>query len=258
MILIALVLVCFFLSDYSRIALVLVAAALSAWEAGHALEGTCNVRSATYVTIIVLAFSALYLKLGGHMIFLEGIVFLGVVAIALVAILDKNVRGAGAMIAWAVLAYPGIPYLFLMKLSLHERWPIIFALGCISTWVCDSFAMFGGKWWGKHKLTPEVSPKKTVEGTITGAVSSLVVGAILYFVFQDSYSLTLPCALVTAFVASSFGQVGDLAASLLKRLAGVKDYSNLIPGHGGVLDRTDSLLFSVPCAYFCLSLFGVI
>ena len=132
------------------------------------------------------------------------------------------------------------------------------AIACISTWVCDSFALFGGKRFGKHKLAPEVSPNKTVEGAICGAVSAVVAGIILFFVLKQWYPVNcLACAL-TALICSSFGQVGDLAASLIKRMAGLKDYSNLIPGHGGVMDRVDSLLFSIPSAYFCLLIAGII
>ena len=105
---------------------------------------------------------------------------------------------------------------------------------------------------------PEVSPHKTLAGFICGAISAAVAGVGLYFALRGSFpAVTLPCCVITAFVASSFGQVGDLAASLIKRMSGFKDYSHLIPGHGGVMDRVDSLLFSVPAAYFCLYIAGL-
>ena len=132
------------------------------------------------------------------------------------------------------------------------------AIGCVSTWICDSFALFGGKRFGKRHIVPEVSPHKTLAGFICGAISAAVAGVGLYFALRGSFpAVTLPCCVITAFVASSFGQVGDLAASLIKRMSGFKDYSHLIPGHGGVMDRVDSLLFSVPAAYFCLYIAGL-
>ena len=137
-------------------------------------------------------------------------------------------------------------------------WIPVFAIACISTWLCDSFALFGGKRFGKHKLSPEVSPNKTVEGSVCGAISAVVAGVILFFVLKQWYSVNCLACVLTALVCSSFGQVGDLAASLIKRMAGLKDYSNLIPGHGGVMDRVDSLLFSIPSAYFCLLIAGII
>ena len=114
-----------------------------------------------------------------------------------------------------------------------------------------------GKWFGKHKVAPLVSPNKTVEGCVTGAVSSLFVGLIVYFIFKDQHTLSVWLCMGTAFLASTMGQIGDLAESLLKRMIGVKDFSNLIPGHGGMFDRADSLLFSIPTAYLCLFLANI-
>ena len=172
-------------------------------------------------------------------------------------VLHKDVSGKGALYTVAGLSYPCFPYALMMIISIRERWLTAYALGCISCWTCDTFALFGGKLFGKHKIAPHVSPKKTVEGCICGAVFSVLAGVVIYFVSQHMTPIPfIPC-IVTAFACSTAGQVGDLAESLLKRYIGVKDFSNLIPGHGGFMDRTDSLMFSIPTAYLCLYLFGL-
>ena len=172
-------------------------------------------------------------------------------------VLHKDVSGKGALYTVAGLSYPCFPYALMMIISIRERWLTAYALGCISCWTCDTFALFGGKLFGKHKIAPHVSPKKTVEGCICGAVFSVLAGVVIYFVSQHLTPIPfIPC-IVTAFACSTAGQVGDLAESLLKRYIGVKDFSNLIPGHGGFMDRTDSLMFSIPTAYLCLYLFGL-
>ena len=142
-----------------------------------------------------------------------------------------------------------------MVISVSDIWLQTLALACFSTWICDSFALFGGKWFGKHKVAPSVSPNKTVEGCVCGALSSIITGLILYFVFRLSSPIPLWLCLVTCFVASTMGQIGDLAESLLKRMIGVKDFSNLIPGHGGMFDSADSLIFAIPTAYIFLTVF---
>jgi len=123
------------------------------------------------------------------------------------------------------------------------------------TWINDTFAYFGGRSLGKHKLIPRVSPGKTVEGTIAGLTGSIVT-AVLYakLVFTDWLGLPMNVA-VAAFggvLIAVAAVVGDLAESLLKREAGVKDSGRLLPGHGGVLDRFDALYFTLPVAYWFL------
>jgi phosphatidate cytidylyltransferase len=116
-----------------------------------------------------------------------------------------------------------------------------------SIWICDSAAYFVGRAIGRRKLFERVSPKKTWEGAAAGFI-----GAVLTFVLARSLLLTymtLSNALVCGAVVGLFGQLGDLVESLLKRDAGVKDSSLLIPGHGGVLDRFDSLMFVAPLLY---------
>lgn len=119
--------------------------------------------------------------------------------------------------------------------------------------VCDMGAYFTGVTCGKHKLCPNVSPKKTVEGSIGGVLSSVVVTVILTLCF--SKPMLLPIILTVPFCI--IGMLGDLFASSIKRAVGIKDYGNLIPGHGGILDRVDSIIMIVPLMYL-LILHGVI
>ncbi|HZK77324.1 MAG TPA: phosphatidate cytidylyltransferase [Gemmatimonadaceae bacterium] len=123
------------------------------------------------------------------------------------------------------------------------------------TWATDSGAYGFGRMLGKHKLIPSVSPAKTVEGAVGGLIVA-VLGAWLYsqFLLRPFAQLGLsPIGIVIFGIAIGvFGQLGDLAESLLKRDAGVKDSSKLLPGHGGILDRFDSLLFVLPVAYLLL------
>ncbi len=119
-----------------------------------------------------------------------------------------------------------------------------------SIWICDSAAYSGGKKLGKHKLAPTVSPNKTVEGAAFGLVFGVLSFWGLGLIFLPS--LPLSYALVSGLIVGTFGQIGDLVESRFKRDAGVKDTSNLLPGHGGILDRFDSLMFVSP---FLLALF---
>lgn len=126
-------------------------------------------------------------------------------------------------------------------------------LPLLLTWLNDSFAYFGGRAWGKRKLIPKVSPGKTVAGAVVAFAGTIAAGIAYAVLVLDGW-VGLPVgplqgALIGA-VISVAAQVGDLAESLLKREAGVKDSGALLPGHGGVLDRVDALLFTIPVAYW--------
>ncbi|AIE59684.1 phosphatidate cytidylyltransferase [Bacillus methanolicus] len=115
-------------------------------------------------------------------------------------------------------------------------------------WATDSGAYFIGRAMGKNKLWPEISPNKTVEGFIGGIVCAVIV-AVLFVIFTDIDASIIELMIITVFL-SIFGQIGDLVESALKRHYDVKDSGNILPGHGGILDRFDSLLFVWPLLHF--------
>ena len=122
------------------------------------------------------------------------------------------------------------------------------------TWFYDSFAYFIGSAFGKHKLFPNISPKKSLEGLIGGILFTIfIILGIKSFTSVIEFSY-FHCIIISILLSVT-GQIGDLFESIIKRYAGVKDSSNLIPGHGGILDKLDSLLFNAPILYYYLCLF---
>ena len=121
----------------------------------------------------------------------------------------------------------------------------------ISSWGCDTCAYWVGIMMGKHKMTPELSPKKTKEGAVGGILGAALLGAIYRAVTGGTvWAYALICA-----VGGMISMIGDLSASAIKRNQGIKDYGDLIPGHGGILDRFDSVIFTAPNIYFlCVTL----
>ncbi len=123
----------------------------------------------------------------------------------------------------------------------------------ISSWICDTCAYLVGMLLGRHKLAPVLSPKKSIEGAVGGVAGSALVGALYgYFIVEPVISeqkITWIFVLISA-VGAVISQVGDLAASAIKRNHEIKDYGKLIPGHGGVMDRFDSVIFTAPMIYF--------
>ena len=124
----------------------------------------------------------------------------------------------------------------------------------ISSWISDTCAYFAGVLAGKHKLVPVLSPKKTIEGSVGGIVGAAIVGAV-FGLYMDKLFDTSQYMLMLAIVGgvgSVISQVGDLAASAVKRNHEIKDYGKLIPGHGGIMDRFDSVIFTAPIIYFLI------
>ncbi|SHG93458.1 phosphatidate cytidylyltransferase [Tepidibacter thalassicus] len=145
-----------------------------------------------------------------------------------------------------------IPYLLnhivlISKLSDYEYVWLVF----IIAWMTDTFAYFSGYFFGKNKLIPEVSPKKTVEGSIGGILGS----SLSCVLFGSLFNLNLLHMAVIGLIGSIIAQFGDLFASSIKRFLGIKDYGKLIPGHGGILDRFDSIIFTAPFVYYYILFF---
>jgi phosphatidate cytidylyltransferase len=148
---------------------------------------------------------------------------------------------------FVLFLYPAIGVRYDFGGRIGMQWTILL-LAII--WAGDTFALIFGKMLGKHPFASTLSPKKTNEGAIAGLLGGVAVAALVrHFLFTD---LPMLHVIISSFLLGIFGQLGDLAESMLKRAAETKDSSHLIPGHGGVLDRMDSLLFAIPVLHFYL------
>jgi phosphatidate cytidylyltransferase len=154
-----------------------------------------------------------------------------------------------------------VPYVFATLFSLRDMWItypqffdksygrffILFAL--LAAWLTDTFAYFTGSLLGKHKMCPNISPKKTVEGAVGGVVGGVISCVILFAVYDnfffEKHSMNYVEVVIIALLLALISMVGDLSASVIKRNFGVKDFGNVVPGHGGVMDRFDSGLFVI-------------
>ena len=144
----------------------------------------------------------------------------------------------------------GLSHFILLRSLESGKWYILFL--CVIIWVGDASAMYIGKGFGRHKLVPAISPGKTWEGALGGMLSSLLVAILTSRVFAPQLSLSQ--SIIFGLVVALAAQLSDLGESILKRYTGVKDSGTLIPGHGGVLDRIDSLFFAAPVAFYTLEL----
>lgn len=144
-------------------------------------------------------------------------------------------------------------FLILLDDSYHKYGLGLVVLAFTISFSGDIFAYFVGSLMGKHKLSPIISPNKTIEGSIAGLVGSVVMSVVLVFV-GSKIGLALPgysTVMLLGLIGGIAGQVGDLSASLVKRHCGIKDFGSIFPGHGGIMDRLDSVLFTliVICSY---------
>lgn len=160
-----------------------------------------------------------------------------------------------AQIAWGFFGAIALPYLFLSLLRIFQmqehHGDFLVLLPLLSAWGADTCALFSGILFGRHKLAPVVSPNKTVEGAVGGVIGStafvMLAAFFMNYHFED-LKLPMWAAAVIGIVGAILGEIGDLSFSVIKRQVRLKDYGSIFPGHGGVLDRFDSVLFAAPFA----------
>ena len=185
-------------------------------------------RHKAYILVIATVFFAYLLYLAFVSVFTRG-----------------SIGYSGVSSVFMGVAYVVVSFTSLGLIRYMENGVFYFALVFVGAWVSASMAYFTGRLLGKHKLCPELSPKKTIEGAVGGVVFD-VIAFILYGVIIESFFPTMEAdyavLAVLGFSLAVVSQIGDLFASLIKRERGIKDYSNLLPGHGGILDRFDSCL----------------
>ena len=187
---------------------------------------------------------------------------LAFLAVAVERILNKNRTNADVAASLAVFAYPLLPFAFFGLVGFRagadgalSRIALLSVFASVI--MADNAAYMVGSLIGKKKLCPAISPNKTVEGGVAGLVGGALGGVIAYFaqfLWLESSLIPLHFMIIICFIAGLIGQFGDLFASTFKRWAGIKDFGNLFPGHGGILDRLDSALFAAPVIYFAFAL----
>lgn len=198
------------------------------------------------------AFSTVYFHIFSSLTLLAEFIFAGIL---LVFLLFDHKKVKAGDIAFAFFVSTLVPRGFSLLLLFREyESPVAYFLVFLSlgiAWFNDTFAYFSGRFFGKKKLCPEISPKKTVEGAIGGVLGDFVACLFMTWIFsaKAGFSVNWIHLLIFLPIGAVAGILGDLCASIIKRQFDVKDYGNIMPGHGGVMDRFDSWLFVAPLLY---------
>ncbi|PRO65198.1 phosphatidate cytidylyltransferase [Alkalicoccus urumqiensis] len=201
-----------------------------------------------FIFVLLLALPEDWLEQGIIAVDRNELFLILIIAMLALTVLTKNAftfDEAGFMILASV--YVGFGFHYFMYARFAENGLALLILILILIWMTDTGAYFAGRAFGKHKLWPKISPKKTIEGALGGMAAAFAAGYIYsaYFnVFDSGWELFF-CILIV----SSAGQLGDLVESAFKRHYAVKDSGNVLPGHGGILDRFDSMIFVMPILY---------
>jgi len=197
-----------------------------------------------------------YLTLGNNIDykFIFFVIIISLLIMFCIPVFDTKYNFIDISITLLAFLYISVFFSFIVLVNNKDYGNYYVWLIFISSWMCDTSAFYTGKFFGKTKLCPKVSPKKTVEGSIGGLIGSAAsCGIFGIFIISRGVSIALIHFVIIGIVCGIFSQFGDLTASSIKRFAGVKDYGNLIPGHGGILDRFDSILFSALIVFYYLT-----
>ncbi len=192
-------------------------------------------------------------QLTGNLIYAIPIILL----ILFAHVIATDMKTSFKDMAYTLLGICYVPtfIMFLTMIDKMQNGKILLGYIFIASWGTDVFAYCIGKRFGKHKFS-KVSPKKSIEGCVAGTIGATVLALIYTFVLNNNFSFEYSYFVVgiSGIVLSLIGQIGDFSASCIKRYVDIKDYSNLLPGHGGMLDRIDSVLFIAPFAYMLFTL----
>jgi len=164
-----------------------------------------------------------------------------------------------AMVIFSVVY---IPYFLtnLLYIREMESGNLLIWLPFVGAFLTDTCAYFAGVFLGKHKLCPNISPKKTIEGSVGGILGCMGACMLYGFIIQKYWSVNVNYLnlAILGMIMAIVSQIGDLSASIIKRKFGIKDYGNLFPGHGGILDRLDSVIMIAPAVYLFLVNIGIL
>ncbi len=239
------------LNNFFPITAVVAIMFLSTCAVYEVLHNTALVTKKTLVLLACLFAAVMPLVYNFGIIKVEVAILIYIVLLVLFVL--KEHKNVNAYAFCATVTFPIIlSYAFfsLVKIINHSSGYGLFMLLLILNFSCisDCGAYFVGSAIGKHKLAPVLSPKKTIEGAIGGILSSAIVSVIIVFAFNNlsTQSVSMLKILLITPVFSVLGMIGDIFASFIKRSCNIKDYSNLIPGHGGIMDRFDSILLIAP------------
>lgn len=235
---IPLVLLLIYLGGVYLFILCLVLQSICLWEFLRMFENK-NIFALKAVSIVISI--AIFILLSQK--YYYGILLL-VIPVMIEVFREKKRNPLNPMISIFGILYITIPFLLMNELGKDF---IVLLYVLILIWVCDTFAYFGGKYFGKHKLT-SISPKKTIEGAVIGFMFTIAASVVFYFL--STGVLNFFDSIILGVMIGIFSQIGDNFESLLKRYTEIKDSSNILPGHGGLLDRFDSLIFILPLIYF--------
>ncbi len=192
-------------------------------------------------------------------IFMQLLVVLAAI-LGLVCLLRHHAQMRVEEVASALFGALLLPYLLLAMIRIFhmQNGAFLLLLPMLAAWGSDTFALFSGMLFGKHKLAPVISPKKTIEGAVGGVFGGILFVLVYTMIMVHSADVCLPygVAVLVGAIGSVIGQIGDLSFSIIKRQTGIKDYGSIFPGHGGVLDRFDSVIFVAPVIELTLRIFA--